>query len=290
MAQGVLADQNLALTAVMSGGAWAAALPVTNLNKPGYLSAPARCVDVATLASSQFVATLETARPVNVVAVLFHTFSSNALYRLTVAGLDGNLATPAYQSDWTPVVGRLWDSSVLEWEVSNWWTGQPDEDELALYPRHLWIPVPLASGPISGAIKVEIDDRANEAGYFDIGGIWIARTWSPVMNFDRGRDLAAEARSVVDEAPSGRLFVEDRAPRRSLAMTWSYLQEAEAYRLHDAGRRAGTTREVLFVPDLDNTVGMIREAFPATFEKPPATKFTYAGLHTVTATFKEVIA
>lgn len=290
MAQGVIADQNLALTAVMSGGAWAAALPVTNLNKPGYLANPARCVDVANLASSQFVITLQTARPVNLVGVLFHTFSPNAAWRITVAGLDGNLATPIYQSAWTPVVGRLWASTMLEWEVSNWWTGQPDEDELALYPRHLWIRIPIATGAISAAIRVEIDDRANEAAYFDIGGVWVARTYAPVMNFDRGRDLNADARSVIDEAPSGRQFSEERAPRRSLAVTWSYLQSDEAYRLHDAGRRAGTTREVLFVPDLDDAVGMIREAFPATFEKPPTTKFTYDGLHNVAATFKEVIA
>jgi hypothetical protein len=290
MAQGVIADQNLALTAVMSGGAWVAAQPVTNLNKPGYKSDPARCVDIGNLAASQFTATLETARPVNLVGIMFHTLSSNASWRIVLAGLDGNLGAPVYQSAWTPVVGRLWDSSVLEWEVSNWWTGQPEEDELALYPRHLWIPIPLDPGPICGALRVEFQDPTNEAGYFDIGGVWIARTWSPLMNFDRGRDFGSDSRAVVEEAPSGRMFGEDREPRRRLTVTWSYLQKAEAIRLHDAGRRADTTREVLFVPDLEDAVGMIREAWPATFEKPPAIKFTYDGLHTVAATFKEVIA
>lgn len=290
MAQGVIADQNLALTAAMSGGAWAAALPVTNLNKPGYLASPARCVDVANLASSQFTITLPAAKSVNLIGVLFHTFSSNASYRITVAGLDGNLAAPVYQSAWTPVVGRLWSSSVLSWEASNWWTGQPNEDERSLYPYHLWIRVPIEPGPLTRVIRIEIDDHANEAGYFDIGGVWVAQTWSPIMNFDRGRDLDSEARSLLDEAPSGRQFGEERAPRRVLSVTWSFLQEAEAYRLHDAGRRAGTTREVLFVPDLDNTVGMIREAWPATFLPPPKTKFVHDGLHTVAATFKEVIA
>jgi hypothetical protein len=288
MALGLLADQNLALTATITGGAWAAGLPATNLNTGSYLGQPARCTTPATLADSQFQAALLTPRPVSLVGVLFHTFSSNALYQITVAGIDGNLAAPAYQSAWTPVVGRLWDSSILEWETSNWWTGQPDEEEVALYPRHLWIPIQPAV--ITGAIRVEIDDHANEAGYFDIGGVWIARAWSPVVNFERGRDLAAEARSVVDEAPSGRLFSEERTSRRQVTVTWGMLTDAEAYRLFDAGSRAGTSREVLFVPDLDDVVSLTREAFPATFERPPAPKFSYAGLNTVAATFKEVIA
>jgi hypothetical protein len=288
MANGLLADQNLALTAVMSGGAWAAGLPVTNLNPGSYLGQPARCAAPAALANSQFQAVLLTPRPVSIVGVLFHTLSSNALYRITVAGLDGNLAAPAYQSAWTPVVGRLWDSSVLEWESSNWWTGQPDEEETALYPRHLWIPVQPAV--ITGAIRVEIDDRAHPAGFFDIGGVWIARAWSAQVNFERGRDLSADARSVVDEAPSGRLFSEERSPRRQVTVTWAMLSDAEAYRLFDAGSRAGTTKEVLFVPDLDDVVSLTREAFPATFERPPAPKFSYDGLNTVTATMKEVIA
>lgn len=290
MAQGVIADQNLALTAVMSGGEWVANLPVTNLNQPGYLSRPARCTELWSLVATQFTATLETARPVNLVGVLFHTLSSNANYRITIAGLDANLAAPVYQSNWTPVVGRLWDSSVLEWEVSNWWTGQPNEDELALYPRHLWIPIPLEPGPLAGAVRVEFEDPTNEAGHFDIGGVWIARTFAPSINFERGRDLGADARSILDEAPSGRQFYEDRVSRRTLSLTWANLQEAEAYRLYDAGARAGTTREILIVPDLDNVVSMTREAWPATFVKLPAPKFTFAGLHTVTAQIQEVIA
>jgi hypothetical protein len=288
MALGQLADENLALSATLAGGAWAAALPVTNLNTGSYLGQPARCTTPANLATSQFTAALLTPRPVSLVGVLFHTLSSNALYRVTVAGTDGNLATPAYQSAWTSVIGRLWDSAVLEWESSNWWTGQPDEEETALYPRHLWIPIQPAV--ITGAIKVEIDDHANEAGYLDIGGVWIARTFTPGVNFERGRDLGAEARSVRDEAPSGRVFSEERASRRFLSVTWQMLSDAESYRLFDAGTRAGTSREVLFVPDLEDPISLIREAFPATFDKPPAPKFTYDGVNAVAATFKEVIA
>jgi hypothetical protein len=288
MPNGLLADQNLAKTSAISGGDWSADLPISNLIVGSYLGQPARCAAPADLANSQFEMALAIPRAVTLVGVLFHTLSSTAQYRISIASIGETLDAPVYRSDWTPVVGRLYDSSVLEWEDPNWWTGQPDPDDLALYPPHLWIPVQPAI--IATAIRIEIDDTGNEAGFFDLGGLWIARTWSPEINYERGRELGSDARSVLDEAPSGRMFNERRQGRRYVTVNWAALQDAEAYRLFDAGQRAGTTEEVLFVPNLDDVVGLTREAFPATFEKPPSTKFNFQGLNVVAATFKEIIA
>ena len=61
-------------------------------------------------------------------------------------------------------------------------------------------------------------------------------------------------------------------------------------RLFDAGAKCGTTRPVLLIPEAADTVALIREAFPATFEKPPAPRRGRPYQNAITATFREIIA
>lgn len=288
MAIGQFSDENLALGAAFSEGAWVAQYPLTNLVADDYLGHPTRCDDPANLAKSKFQVALEWPRPVSLIGVLFHTLSIDARYRLTIADLNGSFAEPLLQTDWVQVVPAIYNSADLTWESPNWWTGQLLAEELDLYPRHLWIPLPAE--PIVTAFRLELDDQDNTAGYFDLGGLWVASSWSPAFNFERGRQLSATARAQIDEAPSGRRFAEERRSRRQLAVEWRDLSEADAHRLFDGGMRAGVTKPVLFVPDLDNPLSLVREAFPATFQTPPAPTFAYEGLHSATATFQEIIA
>lgn len=289
MALGKFADVNLARTATLSGGAWSADLPLDNLKEDSrFVGAPARQEAPGTLASSRFDATLESPRALSLIAVLFHTLSLAAKYRLTVAGFGGTLADPVYQTSWLDVFPRMFATEELDYDEPNWWTGQLAEADLDLYPRHLWIP--LSEPIVASAIRIELDDASNEAGYFDLGGLAIVSTWSPAMNFERGRELSMEFRDQEDEGPSGRLFFEERTPRRSLAVSWTMLQDAEARRLFDAGARARASRMVIFAPDLDDLPGLVREAFPATFRAAPAPQFTYPGLNRLSATLREIIA
>lgn len=286
MALGRIADTNLARTATLAGGPCAAELPLTNLQDDSrYVGAPAR---FTTPAEALIEAELPAPKAVDLVALLFHTLSLDALYRLTVAGVDGDLEAPVYQTGWTAAYPAIFDAEDLEYEDDNWWTGQLAAEDLDLYPRHLWISIDTAV--ISGAVRVEIDDGDNAAGFVDVGGLWIARTWSPEMNFERGRELGLDARDQKDEAPSGREFGEDRTPRRRLTVSWTRLQDDEARRLFDAGARARSTRTVLFAPDIDDPKSTLREAFPATFAGLPGPSFTYAGLGRSSATFREIIS
>jgi hypothetical protein len=289
MALGKFSDRNHALVATLSGGSWSGSLPLTNLQDDvRYVAAPARQLTPAVLANAQFDATLDSARAVSLVAVLFHTLSLGAKYRLTIAGPGGSLASPVYQSAWTDVFPRVFDISELAWEDDNYWTGQIDTADLDLYPRHLWIA--LSADVIAIAVRLEFDDALNGAGYFDLGGLWIASGWSPAFNFERGRQLSIDPRDQLDEAPSGRIFSEERTPRRTMSASWSLLSDAEALKLFDAGARARTTRPVIFAPDVDDASSLLREAFPATFGPPPAPTFKYDGLNAVSATFREIIA
>ena len=283
---GRFTEENLALTATLTGGEWSAALPLANLlDDTRYVSRPARQLHPNDPAKNRFEAALARPRTLNLIGVLFHGLGVGAEYRLTLAGPDG-FGAPVQGGDWTPVHGRMFPSQNLAWEEPNWWLGSARPEDLLLYPRHLWIV--LDPGVLASAVRVEFRDP--DATHVDIGGLWIGATWSPTFNFDHGRELGLDSRALSDEAPSGRMFHEDRTDRRRLTVNWNMLDPNEALRLFDAGKRAGTRRPVIFLPDASDPVSLIREAFPANFEKPPAPRRGRRFANTVTATFKEIIA
>lgn len=285
---GKLSDTNLALAAAFSEGVWSPSLPLTNLVADGYIAQPARCVDPTTPASTKLKMTWSAPQTVNLLAVLFHTLSYTSRYRLTAADYDGSFLTPAYETGWIDVYPRIWPTSALRYEATNWWAGQALEADLALRPRNLWISFP--EDVITKAIRLEFDDSASEAPILDLGGVWVADSFTPAFNFERGRQLGMIPRDLVDEADSGRLFGSWRMPRRKLSAQWANLSDEEALRFGDMAVRLGTFGQVLFVPDGDDQASLFREAFPATFERPPEPVFTWPGLNTCTATFREVLA
>lgn len=284
-----VAIRNLVQAAVLDEGVWLASLPLDNVKDASrYVGAPARCPTPADLSASKLRATLPSSKAVSLIALLFHNLSLAAKYRVTIAGDDGNLATPIWESGWVTVYPIIYGDEELVWEDDNFWTGQLAEEDLDLVPRHLWIPLP-AEYPTT-AIRIELDDTTNPDGFIDIGGLLLARPFSTEMNFDRGRELAAIGRTLTDEAPSGRRLHEQRRSRRSLMVTWSRLQDSEVQRLFGAGLTAGSSEPVFILPDVDDPVSLFWEAFPANFSPLPRGKFTWAGLGQSGATAEEIIA
>ncbi len=294
MALGKLASRNLLQYLTLGGTAGSAALPLSNLManavaaSPRHLTQPMRQTNIASLAANVIELTFDKPRSIDLVALLFHSMGLGAQYRLTVAGAGGTLAAPIYQSPWTKVHPRRFPSMSLKWRDPNFWGGQALVSDLDVFRRHRFIP--LSPALIASAVRIELDDRSNSAGFYDIGGLWISSTWSPALNFERGRTLGLQARDRVDEGPSGRRFSERRQPRRTMNVTWAGQTKAEAYTLFDDVARVGTTRMVIFIPDVDDIIGSPREAFPATFAKLIEPQFTYEHQHMVSAALEEIIA
>lgn len=287
MALGRFSDENLTLRATLTGGAWSADLPLANLKEDSrFVTAPARQLSPADPTQARIDVDLLRPRTINLIAVLFHTMSLAAEYRLTTAAPGASLGAPTTVGAWTPVHGRTFPSANLAWEEPNWWTGQALVEDLGLYPQHLWIPL----DPGLSVDKLRIEFRDTVSAYFDIGGLWICATWSPQFNFEHGRELATDSRALADESPSGRVFYEDRRSRRRVTVSWEMLDQNEVVRLYDAGVRAGTRKPVILLPDADDPISRVREAYPATFEKPPAARRARRFENAVTATFKEIIA
>ncbi|MGJ8563833.1 MAG: hypothetical protein ACSHXY_09805 [Alphaproteobacteria bacterium] len=279
---GKIADVNLAASAALSGGTWA--LPLANLKDTLMIAKPARCAEIDDLAASQFTAVLERPRAINLIGLLFHTMSVDARIRITLKDAAGAVInTP----EWADVLPRLYPSLSLDWEQENYWTGRPTPDDLDLYPRNFWMA--LSAPLITKTIIVELDDHGNENGAFDIGYLFIASSWSPAFNFERGRSLTLEKRDRVEDSLSGHQSGEYRRPRRVLDVNFSDLEENELMRFLDMGMRVGTIRPVLFIPDFEEKTRLYRDAFLATLETPPAAIFNFAGRHQSGLVLREIL-
>lgn len=289
MALGRISDTNLAETATLSGGAWSEALPLDNLQvSTRYVSLPARQLTPAVLSASRFDVELLRPRYVDMLAILFHTLSLDSLIRVTAVPLGGSLSEPAFDTGWRRVHGRWFLADQISYEEPNWWTGYPLQEDIGLYPSHLFVPLELDFS--AHRLRVEIDDNANPAGHFDLGGLWVSAAWSPRFNFERGRDAGFMSRDLTEETPAGVNIHEPRRARRTMTVKWSLLSTQEARRLYDAGSRAGRTKPVLFIPDAEDETGLVREAFVSTFDQLPQLVFRHEGTNQIEASLKEIIA
>ncbi|PHY20820.1 hypothetical protein [Caulobacter sp. BP25] len=294
MALGKLATRNLLPLLTLGGTAGSAALPLANIManatavSPRHLTKPMRQTNIATLSANVILITFDRPRGIDLIGILFHTLSLKAKIRVTIAGAGGSLSTPVYQSGWIRVHPRRYRSLSLPWNAANLWCGQALLADVDVFRRHRFLSL---DAPLSAsAVQIEIDDRDNAAGFYDIGNLYLSRTWKPVLNFDRGRRLGQVRRSKIEEAPSGRRFAEERMSRRRTTATWSGLTSDEALRLYDDCARVNDTDMVAFIPDSDDVAGSAREAYPATLVQLGEIQFTYERQHSVTMTFEEIIA
>lgn len=290
---GRFTDFNLFLDATVTGpaGGWAAGYPLANMLKEAdYVGSPARCVAAHDIALSWFELTLPQPKTLNLASLFFHSLSLSAKLRIRGGELaDTTFAAPSVDTGWLWVYPSLYDPLELEVWQENFFTGTVTEAEARLLKRHSYTTLPT---PLVQRLRFEIDDQLNPAGWFDIGGLHGALGLSPEINFDRGRELSVRVRDLVVTAPSGRRFAERRDPQRVLSASWSNLKDAEARRFVDSVLRAGSTGTVLFVPDLDDVSGAMREAFPATFDpgRTPSARFTYQGQAATAFTLEEILA
>lgn len=288
---GILSDVNLAPTAAISGpeGGASVLYPLANmLKEEDYIGRPTRFPAAGELGLTRFDLVLPEPYVLSVFGLIFHTMSLAARYRVTGTTLDDpTFAAPTLQTGWRWVFPSIYDPVELPFGVENGFTGTVTQAEVDLLGRHLAATLPEA---LVERLRVELDDQEHPLGWFDVGGLILSAGFSPEMNFDRGRDLSVIPRDLRDEAPSGRIFPDPRTPRRVLNVSYSNLTDGEARRFVDSAMRSRSIGTVLFIPNLDDPAATMREAFPATYGKPPGARTTYPGLGATNLTLEEVLA
>ena len=273
----VLIYDSFSDSAIFSGGAWDAALPLTNLRTDDVgLVAQSTSLDPA---DTQFTVDLGKARPIGGMvigpcncgagATAVVTAYSDAAMTMQVY-TSGALAGTADSVDWANT------GDWLAWEDPDFWLGikstDPEVEALPFYFYHV-VPAASASSALARYWKVEIDDPSNPNGLLRVGRVILGRAYRPAYNYSYGANETGIT-WVTDtrESLMGRRTYWARYMRRRVRFGWEYLPEAEAFgdwfRL---SARAGLHRQIFIVPEEADTGSLRRKrAFLATLTEAPA--------------------
>lgn len=255
----ILCWPNHVSKATVSGGSWEAELPATQLLDPSF-SEQARSTDL-NLSSTQMLFTLPSFRPVGVVAMAAHNLTAVAKWRITVY-FDAAATEQLWQSDWMRVWPAVYATSELEWEYDNFWGGEFDDAD-----RESFTPLAthfLPDTHIGQAIRIEIDDTSNTAGYITLGRVFISRVWQPEYNMSYGVNWGHEIDTQFETAKDPRRteYADPAMPKRTVSFALDHLNREEGFRrLLAAQREQGLHGEILYAQEARSSP----ESFATTF-------------------------
>lgn len=255
-----IAYPNRAATAVVSGGSWQT--PVTCLlTRP--LGEVARSASLS-LAATRFDIDLQRLRAVSFIALVNHSFSIAARVRITMGSTAGG--ADLYNSGWLDAWPPVRNIQMQSWRSENWWNGKLTDEERQQYPSDFTLQLP--SSLLTRYMRVEIDDAANAAGYVEIGMLFVADAWQPVVNVDLGGSLLWQDKTAVEETEAGLEFFGQKARRRRASFRLSHLTTDEAMsRAFDLDGTLGISGDLYYITDTDDILHRIRRSFLGRLEQ-----------------------
>lgn len=240
---------------VITGGSWSSSLPLSNL-QDRRLSRVARSTDTLT-ASTQFDIDLGVARDARVRALPKHNLTSAATVRVRTSNAAGDFSTPIYDTG----VVTVWPAGLSAEKVVGinlGWTNVAPTETAARYER--W----------------EIVDPTNPAGYVDVGRLVIAKGWQPTINMSVGAKLGIETDTDRTVTDGGSSIYNDKPRRRTMSFDIENLPADEALEQgFDMQRLAGTSGQLMFVFDPEDTTHMHRRAFLGVLRELTALEYPY---------------
>lgn len=273
MANLMICSTELGDTATYSGGGWTTGLPLENVKGPDQYIV-ARSTD-AQATNTRFTATLDRARPVQVLGIGYHNLTSTATIHITGTSggtqtIDGTYA--AYDA-----VYRTQD---LDWEDPNFWFGTPSDEDLENIPRNFFAVLPQRA--FADTITFQINDPQHPDNYVQFGRPLISNPFIPTINMAYGAQETLSDLTTVQRTLAGsRRF--DR--RRVLRGTQFELADHPEYDLRmgaqEIMRRRGLSGQVFFIPDPTDLRTRYLKSFFGNFETlSPVTRafFEHANL------------
>lgn len=281
----ILCYPNRIAEAVLSGGAWAPTLPLSNAQDP-LIGVRCRSADLLP-ASTQIVIDLQRLRPARALALIDHNLSLTARYRLT-ASAAADFSAPVLAMGWQPVWDIVFPYGTVAWEDEHFWTGRPVEEDLAGY--RLDLVAPLDAVALARYWRIEIEDPDNAAGFVEFGRIFIGDGWQPARNMSYGSSIAYQPRTDVAEALSGAETFDVRAPRRiqRCQLDWLGGEEAMAKAV-EMQRRVGIHAEVLYIHDAADRVNMHRRSFLGRLRQLSPIEHPYYDTHRLAVEIQEIL-
>lgn len=236
--------------AVYSGGSWQ--LSLDNIKTP-YVRERARSTNL-NLSSTQFTVNLGADRSVKLWCLTHTNLSSAATIRMT----------------W-------YNSSAVEIANSGWVAinAYPSLDPESIGAAHFYI---LSSPATARSGKVEIDDQANAAGYVEIGRHFMLADAGISRDPDAGMGEEMMENSQVLNAIRGTRFVNRRIAPRKYSFGYNFLDATDAARVRRLRRYCNLDKQVVIIPDPDDTANYFERNFVGTLNAMPSLALLSAGL------------
>lgn len=260
MANMLLGFPNRIDQGALSGGSWAAGLPLTNL-QTRLLSRVARSTSAAPSATTVTI-DLGSPRPLRILAMIAHNISLQGRVRFELS-FAADFSTHEYDATvdvWGGLLTATWDINELEWESDNFWLGTYTAEEIEGFTA--------ASAHIldrtipAQFVRITILDAQNEDGFVQIGRLFLGPALEPRLNYSWGASLGYETLTAVQAALGGAEFFDVREPTRVFRFSLEFMQDDEAFgQLLELTRRAGVHGEIFVVPDPADTYQGLRRNF-----------------------------
>ncbi len=277
-----LAYPNRVDEAVLSGGSWEASLPLPNLQTRQYTRV-ARSTD-ADAASTQFEFALPYPRSIRVAALDYHNCSISAKWRVRLY-TDAGHTELVHDTGLQNVFPILYTEETADWDLGEFFDltiSEAEREGFRLVAMHLYDTAVWGRYGI-----VEIVDEANEDGYVEAGRFFIGGAFLPEVNMSEGAGINYEDRDIVDEVDSGAEYFNPRPAPRVVRFALNSLSETEAMLILDMHRTLGTSGELLFIWDIDDTLHLLRRTFIGRMRKMNPLEAVASLLHRTAFEIKE---
>lgn len=233
-----------------SGGSWA--LPLSNLRDPRP-SRKARSSSTDT-DDSKLRVDLLASRSLKSIAITHSNLSEDAQYRIT--WYSDEFVASAGNTGWLPVPGYPADD--------------PDDKGVSIF--HIF-----AAVTSSRYWEIEFDDQSNVDGYVQFGRLVMPNHWAPPHNFGLNNSEGAEPNTVRQNSLGGVGYFNRRKPARFFNFAFDFLPADEIPTLRRIRKLCNTDRQVVVIPDPEDTDNLNDTAFLATLRDMPALQLLALG-------------
>lgn len=178
-----------------------------------------------------------------------------------------------YDSQWVAAYPDIYPTGSLDVGDPGYTTGQLAQEDLDDgYVQDFYHVVQDSDGDMTTVkaqyLSVEFSDTANADSYVEAGRVWCDYGYQPTVNMVTGSGLGWQTSSTSIESDGGEMIHDTRPIRRIYDFAFETMGEDESLvQLLEINRRLGTTGQLLFVTDPDDTYHMHRRAMLATLKQ-----------------------
>ena len=152
----------------------------------------------------------------------------------------------------------------VDWDGGRWWDRTYTEEEIAGYPWHL--PIRLPGAYYCQAVRVEISDPANPAGYVQVGLLELASEHQVPTNPEVGAQYGYASRTEVQEADGGTEYHRRRPKGRVFEGSVPYMPRDTAMGTWlEMRRQLDVDVPFFWWPDPTDQLHRLRRSFLARF-------------------------